>query len=478
MINESVRQQRLTPPPPRSKPKPIPAPRAHQRYKYKHGDQNTVSPDEVTLVAGKYMTGSHKEVDPLPQLQTLSLKTTTPLARALTRGIESLGDDFHRLTKDNIKDIVDDISLTLEHNDGRGIYTHTKDLSLPRTILYNHKKNTAYIYLKTKGGLQDTKGGYRRGTRAIRIKWSNSNNKDEKITAIGVSKVFQLVTHDEKQKSTIAHKEPLEQRIKKVFSRKEFKDISGFLICNYEFFSYEKVKKCALGKIPEKIHKSCTIAPLYTSSLQEVKASKRFTSTETIVLAYDILTQLSAFHNFGIIHGDVKAGNMLLEDKCPTRLADYDFAAILSRGENPCWPRGFYGTYSYTSPELLSQRFSDEVLAQEYLSKTDLYALGIELYEMTFGTQAPWHASLKFFRDTGAQSQNLADTIIKAQNDIIQQMDQYIATYNATSNDSEENKSNRVFLIHLIRDLLHPDPSIRLSADQGIARIKGSYKIE
>ena len=96
----------------------------------------------------------------------------------------------------------------------------------------------------------------------------------------------------------------------------------------------------------------------------------------------------------------------------------------------------------------------------------------------SFGTQAPWHASLKFFRDTGAQSQNLADTIIKAQNDIIQQVDQYIATYNATSNDSEENKSNRVFLIHLIRDLLHPDPSIRLSADQGIARIKGSYKIE
>ncbi|MCE5293579.1 MAG: protein kinase, partial [Chlamydiales bacterium] len=458
-------QQRPTPPLPRSQPKPIPVPtsNSHQRYKYKHGDQNTLSPDEVTLVAGKYMTGSHKEVDPIPELQALNLKTATPLVCALTRGIESLGEDFHGLTKDNINDIVEDISLALEHNDKRGIYTHTKDLiSLPRTIRYNHTKKAAYIYLKTKGGLHVAKGGYRRGTRAIRIRWTNPKNKAEKITVIGVEKVFQLVTHDEKHKSIIAHKEPLDQRVKKVFSEQEFKDILSVLICNYEFFSYEKVKKCAPGEIPEKIHKSCMIAPFYTSSMQDMKASKLFTSTEIIVLAYDILTQLSALHHFGIIHGDVKAGNMLVKDECHTLLADYDFATILSRGETPCWRQGFYGTYSYTSPELLKQRFSNEKLDQQYLSKTDLYALGIELYEMTFGTLTPWHISLKFFRDTGAQSQDLAENIIKAQNNIIQQLDEHIVTYNKISNRSEDDKSNKVFLMHLIRDLIHPNPIIRV----------------
>ena len=97
--------------------------------------------------------------------------------------------------------------------------------------------------------------------------------------------------------------------------------------------------------------------------------------------ALDILTKISAalhtVHKQGIIHGDIKPANVIFrKNGCPV-LTDFGISyqskpkqAIHSNGE-------VYASPSYASPELIQGRPFDY--------RTDLYSLGIMMYEMLVG---------------------------------------------------------------------------------------------
>ncbi len=98
---------------------------------------------------------------------------------------------------------------------------------------------------------------------------------------------------------------------------------------------------------------------------------------ETLGIAIQIARGLGAAHARGIIHRDVKPGNILLCADGTVRLLDFGLAKVAE--VSLTGPGATPGTIAYMSPE---QARGDAVDQQ-----TDLWSLGVVLYEMLAGTR-------------------------------------------------------------------------------------------
>ncbi len=97
---------------------------------------------------------------------------------------------------------------------------------------------------------------------------------------------------------------------------------------------------------------------------------------EAVRLAVQILEGLRVLHSLGIVHRDIKPGNILLEPGGGVKLADFGLA--LRRDETRLTVgEGVLGTLDYVSPE--------QALGEEVDPGSDLYSLGVVLYEMLTG---------------------------------------------------------------------------------------------
>jgi TolB-like protein len=92
-------------------------------------------------------------------------------------------------------------------------------------------------------------------------------------------------------------------------------------------------------------------------------------------LATQIADALAAAHHRGIVHRDVKPGNVIVTPDGVAKLVDFGVAKV--SGSALTQPGGTPGTVAYMSPE---QTRGDAVDA-----RTDLWALGVVLYEMLTG---------------------------------------------------------------------------------------------
>jgi serine/threonine protein kinase len=95
----------------------------------------------------------------------------------------------------------------------------------------------------------------------------------------------------------------------------------------------------------------------------------------------DLLDQVAAgldyAHSRGVIHRDVKPGNVLLTDDGRVVLADFGLAWLAEAAIHLTMSGGVIGTPEYMSPEQASGLRVD--------ARTDVYALGVVLYEMLTG---------------------------------------------------------------------------------------------
>jgi serine/threonine protein kinase len=118
--------------------------------------------------------------------------------------------------------------------------------------------------------------------------------------------------------------------------------------------------------------------------LRAAGRARRLRISEIVAIATQIAGALEAAHASGIMHGDVKPGNVFLCRTGVVKLLDFGLArricvedrmTALSRtgGESD----SIFGTASYMAPE--------QILGLEPDRRSDLFALGVVVYEMLTG---------------------------------------------------------------------------------------------
>ena len=94
----------------------------------------------------------------------------------------------------------------------------------------------------------------------------------------------------------------------------------------------------------------------------------------------DVLAALSAMHEAGVIHRDVKPGNVIADQFKIAKLTDFGLARHIDQSESMAMTRqqAVLGTPLYMAPEQQSEsRSVDE--------RADIYSIGVTLYEMLTG---------------------------------------------------------------------------------------------
>jgi len=98
---------------------------------------------------------------------------------------------------------------------------------------------------------------------------------------------------------------------------------------------------------------------------------------EAARLAAQVAEALGAAHERGIVHRDVKPQNVLIDEAGDAKVADFGIALAASTSTTSGTNRVF-GTASYMSPE--------QAMGERVGPESDLYSLGVVLYEMLTGT--------------------------------------------------------------------------------------------
>ncbi|PQZ60451.1 MULTISPECIES: Stk1 family PASTA domain-containing Ser/Thr kinase [unclassified Microbacterium] len=108
-----------------------------------------------------------------------------------------------------------------------------------------------------------------------------------------------------------------------------------------------------------------------------LREQKRLTIPQTITIMDAILAGLSAAHRASIVHRDVKPENVLLAEDGRIKIGDFGLARATTA--NTATGQQLLGTIAYLAPELVTRGTAD--------ARSDIYALGIMLYEMLVGEQ-------------------------------------------------------------------------------------------
>lgn len=102
----------------------------------------------------------------------------------------------------------------------------------------------------------------------------------------------------------------------------------------------------------------------------------RLTIDETVEFAKQLALGFDEIHNNGIIHRDIKAHNIMVTDSGRIKIVDFGIA-LDANSERVTRTDMLIGSPQYVSPELINQ--------EEPSKASDIYALGILLYEMLTG---------------------------------------------------------------------------------------------
>jgi tRNA A-37 threonylcarbamoyl transferase component Bud32 len=103
----------------------------------------------------------------------------------------------------------------------------------------------------------------------------------------------------------------------------------------------------------------------------------QFPQSKALDIARQMCAGLAAAHDHGVLHRDLKPGNIMLDGRGRVRVTDFGLAAL---AENLSGEEASAGTPAYMAPEQLA--------GTEVTIRSDIYSLGLVLYEIFTGKKA------------------------------------------------------------------------------------------
>ena len=107
-----------------------------------------------------------------------------------------------------------------------------------------------------------------------------------------------------------------------------------------------------------------------------LKSQKLFSSFEIVNIIRQVIEGLHFLHSKSVFFRDLKAENIVIGSNGEFKLCDFGWA---TKAENTLFRTAKAGTLVYMSPESLAGLLQDE--------KTDIWALGVLIYEIFFGVE-------------------------------------------------------------------------------------------
>ena len=98
---------------------------------------------------------------------------------------------------------------------------------------------------------------------------------------------------------------------------------------------------------------------------------------KVIELVFRCAKALDYAHRNGVVHRDIKPGNILVTPDMDVKVGDFSIALFTESDMSVTQPLGVMGSPLYMSPEQINDREVD--------SRTDLFSLGVLLYELLTG---------------------------------------------------------------------------------------------
>jgi len=98
---------------------------------------------------------------------------------------------------------------------------------------------------------------------------------------------------------------------------------------------------------------------------------------KVIELVFRCAKALDYAHRNGVVHRDIKPGNILVTPDMDVKVGDFSIALFTESDMSVTQPLGVMGSPLYMSPEQINDREVD--------SRTDLFSLGVILYELLTG---------------------------------------------------------------------------------------------
>ena len=129
---------------------------------------------------------------------------------------------------------------------------------------------------------------------------------------------------------------------------------------------------------------SYIVMKLVSGSTLRERLNQPLDLAETARFIEQIAAALDHAHGKGVLHRDVKPSNVLLDEGDWVQLADFGLAKLVASDVKLTASGASVGTPAYMSPE--------QAQGLEIDLRTDVYALGVILYEMLTG-QAPFQAA-------------------------------------------------------------------------------------